>query len=74
MDLIPDKLWAVVAAVISSLGGFMLYERKRVENRLSKIESDLVQHKTDLAVIKEGLTNLKEDTQEIKELLTRRRK
>lgn len=67
MDFIPDKFWAFIAAVVSSLGGFFMYERKRVDNRLSKIETDLAQHKTDLAVVKETLTNLKEDTQEIKE-------
>ena len=74
MDVIPDKIWAVIAAIVSALGGFVLYERKKVDNRLSKIEQDLSQHKTDLAVVKETLVNLKEDTQEIKELLQRRRK
>ena len=67
MDLIPEKLWAIIAAIISALGGFVLYERKAVDRRLSKIENDLSQHKTDLAVVKESLTNLKEDTQEIKD-------
>lgn len=65
--MIPEKLWAVIAAIVSALGGFVLYERKKVDSRLSKIESDLGQHKTDLAVVKETLTNLKDDTQEIKE-------
>ncbi len=75
MDIIPEKLWALVAAIISALGGFVLYERKRVDTRLSRIEQDLSQHKTDLAVVKESLANLKEDTQEIKEiLLSRKRK
>lgn len=74
----PEKLWTVVAAIISALGGFVLYERKRVDVRLSKIEQDLSQHKSDIAVVRESLTNLKDDTQEIKEaimeLLSRRRK
>lgn len=77
MEWMPEKIWAVVAAIISALGGFVLYERKRVDLRLSRIEEDLSQHKTDLAVVKESLKNLKEDTQEIKELLgviSRRRK
>ncbi len=75
MDIIPEKVWALVAAIISALGGFVLYERKRVDTRLSRIEQDLSQHKTDLAVVKESLANLKEDTQEIKEiLLSRKRK
>ncbi len=67
MELIPEKLWALIAAVVSSLGGFMLYDRRRVDGRLNRIEFDLAQHKTDLAVVKESLMNLKEDTQEIKE-------
>lgn len=77
MEWMPEKIWAVVAAIISALGGFVLYERKRVDSRLSKIEEDLSEYKTDLAVVKESLKNLKEDTQEIKELLgviSRRRK
>jgi hypothetical protein len=67
MDYIPEKLWAVIAAVISALGGFVMYERKKVDVRLSRIEADLANHKTDLAVVKECLTNIKEDSQEIKE-------
>lgn len=74
MDLIPDKVWVVLAAVISSMGGFILFERKKVDRRLNKIERDMSQHRTDIAVVKEALTNLKEDTQEIKDLLMRRRK
>ncbi len=78
MEWMPEKLWTVVAAIISALGGFVLYERKRVDVRLSKIEQDLSQHKSDIAVVRESLTNLKDDTQEIKEaimeLLSRRRK
>ena len=69
MDLIPDKFWALIAAVVSAFGGFFVYERRRVDTRLTKIEEDVAQHKTDLAVIKEGLLNLKEDTQEIKDIL-----
>lgn len=81
MDIIPDKLWTVIAAVVSALGGFVVYERNRVDTRISKIEQELAQHKTDVAVVKESLVNLKEDTQEIKEaqrdmieMLSRRRK
>ncbi len=74
MELIPEKVWAVIAAIVSALGGFFIYERKRVDNRLSKIEQDMAQHKTDIAVVRESLLNLKEDTQEIKELLMVRRR
>lgn len=69
MDFIPEKLWAIIAAVISALGGFFVYERKRVDNRLNKIEQEMSEHKVDVAVVRESLTNLKEDTQEIKVLL-----
>ncbi len=74
MDMIPDKAWAVVAAIVSALGGYVVYDHKRVDSRLSKVERGLAHHNTELAVIREGLLNLKEDTQEIKDLLVRRRK
>jgi chromosome segregation ATPase len=81
MDVISDKAWAIIAAIISTLGGYIVYDHKRMDMRLTKVEQDLAQHNTDLAVIKEGLLNLKEgllnlkeDLQEIKELLTLRRK
>ena len=74
MEGISDKLWAIGAALISALGGYVLYEKKAVDARIDKIENDLAQHKIDVAVIQEGIKNLKEDTQEIKELLSRRKK
>ena len=74
MELIPDKIWAVMAAIVSALGGYFLYEHKTIDRRLSKIETDLNEYKTDVAVIKESLGNLKEDTQEIKDLINKRRK
>jgi hypothetical protein len=67
MDFIPDKLWALIAAVASALGGFVLYERKRVDDRISAVEKDIEDHKVNLAVVKEALSNLRDDTQEIKE-------
>ena len=67
LDAISDKMWAVVAAIISALGGYVMYERKKIDHRLSKLEEEISEHKTELAVVKECLTNLKEDTQEIKE-------
>ncbi len=74
MDLIPDKLWAMLAAVVSALGGFVLYERNKIDARFVKIEQDISDHKINVAVFKESLLNLKEDTEEIKELLKRKRK
>lgn len=81
MEFISEKVWTLGAAIISALGGFVIYERNRVENRLIKIEQEMSEQKTDLAVVKESLMNLKEDTQEIKEgqkalldLLNRRKK
>ena len=67
MEWATEKMWAVFAAIVSACGGFFLYERKRVDDRMSKLEHELASHKTDLAVVKSKLSNLKEDTQEIKE-------
>lgn len=80
-----DKLWVVLAAVISAFGGYVMYERKKIDGRLDRLEDDVAdhytEHKTELAAFKETLKNLKEDTEEIKSsqqqmlnLLIKRRK
>lgn len=81
MEYMSDKVWAIIAAVISALGGFVVYEHKRIDSRFNKLEQDVAEHKINVAVFKESLVNLKEDTQEIKEaqkdmieLLSRKRK
>ncbi len=81
MDFLSDKVWAVLTAIISTLGGFIIYERRQIENRFVKIEKDISENQIDVAVFKESLENLKEDTQEIKrsqqniiDLLVKKRK
>lgn len=81
MEAIWDKMGAIVAAMISVLGGFYMYDRTTTHNRLNKVESDLAQSKVDIKVIEVKFSELKSDTEEIKEsqkaiiaLLTKRRK
>lgn len=81
MEDIWGKIWTVVAALISVLGGLYMYDRTSTNTRLTKVEQDLMQHKIDIKVIETKFTELKEDTEEIKEtqkaiisLLTKRRK
>ena len=81
MEDIWDKLGAIVAAVITALGGFYMYDRKVTHERLTKVEDDLEQSKIDIKVIEVKFAELKEDLAEIKssqkaiiELLTPRRK
>ena len=81
MEVLWDKIGAIIAAIITALGGFYMYDRKTTSDRLTKVENDLAQNKTDIKVIEAKFVELKEDTQEIKEsqkimleLLTQRRK
>ncbi len=81
MEDIWDKIGAVVAALITALGGFYMYDRKTTNDRLTKVETDLSQTRTDIKIIEVRFSELKDDTEEIKEsqkaiieLLTRRRK
>lgn len=80
MDMFWDKIGAIFAAIISALGGFYMYDRKSTNDRLTSLEKDMSQTKTDLAVVETKFTELKEDTQEIKQAqkdilaLLRRRK
>lgn len=81
MEDIWDKLGAIVGAIITALGGFYMYDRKTTHDRLTKVESELSQTKTDIKVIEVRFSELKEDTEEIKssqkaiiDLLTKRRK
>ena len=81
IDDIWDKIGAIIAAIITALGGFYMYDRKTTHDRLTKVETDIAQNKIDIKVIETKFNELKEDTQEIKEsqkimldLLTHRRK
>ena len=60
------SIWAAAAAVISALGGYYMYDRKRIDDRMNRVERELQEHKTDLAVVREQVSNIREDTQEIK--------
>jgi septal ring factor EnvC (AmiA/AmiB activator) len=80
MDDLWDKLGAIIAALITAFGGFYMYDRKTTNERLTKVELDVAQSKSDIRVIETKFTELKEDTKEIKEsqkaiieLLTKRR-
>lgn len=81
MEDIWDKLGAIIGAIITALGGFYMYDRKTTHERLTKVESELAQHKVDIKVIEVKFSELKEDTEEIKEsqkaiieLLTKRKR
>ena len=81
MEDLWDKLGGIIAALITALGGFYMYDRKNIHDRLTKIEDDVAQTITDIKVIEVRFLELKEDTTEIKEsqkaildLLTKRRK
>lgn len=81
MDDLWDKIGVIIAAIITALGGFYMYDRKTTHERLTKVEEELAQNKMDIKVIEVRFGELKEDTEEIKqsqkaiiELLTKRRK
>ncbi len=81
MEALWDKIGAIVAAIISVLGGFYMYDRTTTHNRISKLESESAKQRTDIEVIKVQFHELKADTNEIKQsqkdiinLLTKRRK
>ena len=81
MENVWDTMGAIIAAVITALGGFYMYDRKTTHERLSKVEDELVKNKLDIAVIEVKFTELKADTEEIKssqrdiiDLLTKRRR
>lgn len=81
MDAIWEKMGAIIAALITALGGFYMFDRKSTHERLTKLEIELTQSRIDIEVIKTQFSELKTDTQEIKEsqknivlLLTRKRK
>jgi hypothetical protein len=81
MEAIWDKMGSIIAAMITALGGFYMYDRKTMGDRISKIETDSAQNRIDIRVIEARFAELKEDTAEIKEtqkdiidLLTKRRR
>lgn len=81
MEALWDKIGTIVAALITALGGFYMYDRKTTNERITKIEGEIAQNKIDIKVIETKFTELKEDTEEIKEsqkaiisLLTKRKR
>ncbi len=67
MDNLLDHIGAMLAAIVTALGGFYMYERKTTNDRLTKIEEGIAKHQCDIAVIQSQYKDLKDDTQEIKD-------
>lgn len=81
MEEIWNKLGAVVGALITTIGGYYMYDRQVTSNRFSKLEKELAQQKIDLRILEVKFVEFKNDIEEIKEsqksiisLLTKRRK
>lgn len=66
MEALWDKISAIVAASITAMGGYYVYDRKITHDRLSRVEAELAQSKMDIRVIEVKFVELKEDTEEIK--------
>lgn len=66
MEALWDKISAIVAASITAMGGYYVYDRKITHDRLSRVEAELAQSKIDIRVIEVKFVELKEDTEEIK--------
>lgn len=67
MEDLWNKIGAVVAAIITAVGGLYMYDRKTVHDRLTKVETEVSQNRTDIKIIEVKFSELKEDTEEIKE-------
>jgi len=67
MEAMWDKIGTIVAALITALGGFYMFDRKTTNDRLTKVEGAISQHEIDIKIIETKFTELKEDTEEIKE-------
>lgn len=67
MEDLWNKIGVIIAAIISVLGGLYVHDRKTTNDRLSKVEQKLSRHETDIQVIETKFSELKEDTAEIKE-------
>lgn len=69
MEWITDKLWPILAAIVSAISGYLMFEKRKLDNRLRKLEEDSNMSKIEIAIIRTQYADLKEDTQEIKQLL-----
>lgn len=69
MEWLSDRMWTVVAAVISALGGYIVHEKKKSDKRIEHLEADNHRNKLEIAVIQSQYKDLKADTAEIKDML-----
>ena len=68
MEDLWNRLGAIIAAIVSAISGLYIYDRTQTNSRLTQLEKDNTQFKSDIRVIETQFSNLKEDTQEIKEV------
>ena len=61
MEWISEKMWSVIAAVITACGGYIVYEKKKVDKRLTKLEEERAILNLEIAVMKSQHKDLKED-------------
>jgi hypothetical protein len=66
LEYIWEKLGAIVASLVTFLGGLYMYDRKVIHDRLTLVERDVSQNKADIKVIETQFHELKNDTEEIK--------
>jgi hypothetical protein len=67
LEGLGDKIGTIIAALVTTLGGYMMYNKKMSDDRFGKLESSSTQNTIDLKIIEVRFNELKEDTQEIKE-------
>ena len=66
MEVIWEKMGVIIAALITSMGGLYMYDRKINNERLTKLEKESSQHRTDIRIIEVKFAELKDDIEEIK--------
>jgi len=66
MEVLWDKIGVIIASLITAMGGLYMYDRKINNERLTKLEKDSSQHRTDIRIIEVKFAELKEDIEEIK--------
>jgi len=66
MEVLWDKIGVIIASLITAMGGFYMYDRKINNERITKLEKDSSQHRTDIRIIEVKFAELKEDIEEIK--------
>jgi hypothetical protein len=66
MDWFNEKVLSVIAAIVSSLGGYIVYEKRKVDRRLSKIESENDTLRIEIAVMKSQYKDIQKDIRYIR--------